>query len=216
MDDRRSLVRRAVSIARSQGLPGIARGLGRSVFWVRRFYLLELSLEGRVEPEPPAEVVVRRLADGGLGRLGRSDLRTALERRLRLGDDVLVAELEGRVVGWIWLARCSPKDDPDRTPVTLAEGEVFADGLMVLPDARRRGVATALLMARNALALALGANAVLSLARRSNAPVLGLQRRFGTRIRALVVAVVLLGRFRLVIERPPSRRMPEGFSASGG
>jgi GNAT superfamily N-acetyltransferase len=221
--ERRPLARRAVSIARREGLPGIVRAVARSLVWVRRFLLLELALDGGGEPAPPPGIVVRLLGENELRGIARADLRGLLERRLRLGDEVLVAWLNGRVAGWIWLAR-SVGADPDRIPVRLAPGELFGDGLMVLPDVRRRGVATALLLARNARARADGAEAVVSLARRSNAPVLALQRRFGARIRAKLLVVQVLGRFRLLSERAspagavalPPPRSPGGSASCRG
>lgn len=206
MNPSRSLVQRARTIAREQGPRGIAAGMRRILIRVRRLYLVEHPVEGCDEPEPPAGIAVRLLDAEGVPRLGNGTLAALLGPRLRFGDDVLVAERDGCVVGWIWIVHASPADDPDRLPVTIGEGEAFANGLTVLPEARRNGVATALLVARNARARALGARIVLSHVDSLNGAALALQHRFGATIRRELIVVHLLCRFRLVIERPPQCR----------
>lgn len=199
-------MQRARTIAREQGPRGVAAGIRRSLIRVRRVYVIEHPLESRDEPEPSAGIVVRPLDDNGVVRLGPDTLAAALGSRLRLGDDVLVAERDGRLVGWIWIVHSSPAEDPDRLPVTIREGEVFSNGLTVLQEARRHGVGTALLVARNAHARALGARVVLSHVDSSNAAALSLQRRFGATIRGELIVLYLLCRFRLVIGRPSAGR----------
>jgi GNAT superfamily N-acetyltransferase len=130
---------------------------------------------------------------------------------------VLVAERDGCLVGWIWIVHASPADDPGRLPVTIGEGEVFGNGLTVLPQSRRRGVGTALLVARNARARALGARAVLSHVDSGNAAALALQHRFGARIRRELIVVDLLCRFRLVrVRASTGRAIPRPPRPAGG
>ena len=65
-------------------------------------------------------------------------LKASLERRL---DSVGVAELGGAPVGYVWFeAQSIPA-----TPVNFAIEQIFIHHLSVAPEARRKGVATALM-----------------------------------------------------------------------
>ena len=97
------------------------------------------------EPSVPAGLCVR------LGSPNDADLLAPLARgreslawRFARGDVVLIAEMEGRVVGCTWLT-CQPLR-PSYLPILVRPkpGEWYNYGLVILPDYRVRGLGRAL------------------------------------------------------------------------
>ena len=179
---------------------------------VRRHRLLVVPLVREPDAELPPGVKVRPLREDETGDLPEGLPARTLEWRLGRGDLVLLAELEGRVVGCCWLCDDPSGDNPYSIPVSRRAGELYGNGLLVLPEARRRGAGTALLLARNAHARAAGATAVLSHVQPGNLPMLRVHEKLGSTIREEVFSVILAQRVRLAVRRPQEPR-PRGSAA---
>lgn len=116
---------------------------------LRRQWLVTFEMPvpptGPLDVAPPPGVVIRLGTANDARALAPLLVgREPMERRFARGDVVLVAELDGRLVGCQWITGGPFRLHYHRGEIALRPRERYCYGLYVLPEARRRGVAAAL------------------------------------------------------------------------
>jgi GNAT superfamily N-acetyltransferase len=195
--------------AKREGTAELARQVRRDLVDVRHHFLFRQPVGDGPKPDLPSGVTVGAPTPAELGELGSLIPRYQLAERLDRGDQCLVARLEGRVVGCIWLAPGPLPSDYYPTPVSLAPDEVYTDGLFVDRAFRGQGIGGALLRARIDAARERGYRACLSHVRAGNTPALRSHARYGNPVVEDVYSVVLCRRISFALRRSRARvRVP--------
>jgi GNAT superfamily N-acetyltransferase len=179
-----------------------ARRTLRKLFRRDRMILFAQDLEDLPEVQPPDGVTIARLLPRELPMLTYLVSRRDLEdfrALLAAGRSAVVAWRDGRAVGYAWLAeRLGP--DVTRCPISLSDTAAYVWDLYVLPAERSRGVGSALVAGRLALARELGYQEVWRMIAPYNLPSLRTLRAGGAtrvvgEIRFLQMAGVMRARF---------------------
>jgi GNAT superfamily N-acetyltransferase len=166
----------------------------------------QVSPHGSVELAGLPGVVIRRAtADDSVALRPLLFGPDSVGRRLARGDVGLVAEMDGRLIGCVWIAGGPPRQAYHRVKFAPEPHERFAYGLYVLPEVRRRGVGLALMQAREIEARRAGASLVFSHVDAWNGAALALQAALGATPRDETFAIVLVDRFAVTLwrRRPP-------------
>jgi GNAT superfamily N-acetyltransferase len=161
-----------------------------------RMILFAQDLEDLPEMQPPDGVTIARLLPRELPMLTYLVSRRDLEdfrALLAAGRSAVVAWRDGRAVGYAWLAeRLGP--DVTRCPVPLPDTAAYVWDLYVLPAERSRGVGSALVAGRLALARELGYQEVWRMIAPYNLPSLRTLRAGGaTRVVGEIRFLQMLG-----------------------
>ena len=180
----------------------VARRTLRKLLRADRMILFAQHLEELPEVPLPDGVTVARLDPRELPMLAYLVSQRDLEdfrALLAAGRIAVVAWRGGRAVGYAWLAeRLGP--DVTRCPIPLTEGAAYVWDLYVVPAERSRGVGSALVAGRLALARELGYQEVWRMIAPHNLPSLRTLRAGGAarvvgEIRYLQMLGVMRARF---------------------
>jgi GNAT superfamily N-acetyltransferase len=182
-------------------MPSLVRWLRKIV---RRQWLVsferQLSADPAAEVAVPPDVVIRRATLDDCAALAPFIIGVPAERRLAQGQIALVAELDGQLVGCIWLSR-GPVSLPRQLTVRPRPHEVYSYGLRVLPELRRRGIARALIRSYSPEVIRLGATVTFNHVDAWNRPAVAVQQALGATVREETFGVVLLDRFAITLWR---------------
>ena len=178
------------------GWDAFARRTLRKLLRRDRMILFAQDLEDLPEMQPPDGVTIARLLPLELPMLTYLVSRRDLEdfrALLAAGRSAVVAWRDGRAVGYAWLAeRLGP--DVTRCPVPLPDTAAYVWDLYVLPAERSRGVGSALVAGRLALARELGYQEVWRMIAPYNLPSLRTLRTGGaTRVVGEIRFLQMLG-----------------------
>lgn len=188
--------------------PGRLLRLRRSLLRRERIVVMDIDA-ATVDawPERPrSDVPVRTARREDLPDLGRLLPDEDLGRRMSAGDLGMVAEEDGRVVGCTWLATGPIRAPHWRMKVRPKAGEAYCYGLVVAPEARRRGVGRALFEAVRREGRRRGVRRFVSHVGVLNTAALALQRSEGGLERRRLYALVLVDLVCVVVGSAPVER----------
>jgi GNAT superfamily N-acetyltransferase len=147
---------------------------------------------------PPPGVAIRPAGRTDLADLARLLPGGDAAGRLAAGDLAMVAEEGGRVVGCAWLATSEIRAPHWRTTVRPRPGEGYCYGLVVIPEARGRGLGRELARALRREGRRRGVQRFVSRVGAGNPPALAVQAACGATVRRRLLIVVLLDRLALL------------------
>jgi GNAT superfamily N-acetyltransferase len=122
------------------------------------------------------------------------DLRATFVERFALGDRCVVAEVDGRVVGYEWFCdRPVHREEAWGYTIRIPDGFVYAYDAYIDPDYRNTGVWLKFKAYLGELMTSTGKHGVLTFVEEGNRASLGTHLRFGFKPAATVLAFKVLG-----------------------
>lgn len=155
-------------------------------------------------PASPTAAAIRTAVPADRADLARLLPGVDVPARLAAGDLAMVAEDDGRVVGCAWLATSAIRAPHWRIAVRPRPGEGYCYGLMVVPEARGRGLGRELARELRREGRRRGVQRFVSRVGAANAPALAVQVACGATVRHRMLVLVVLDRLGvLALSRRP-------------
>ncbi len=179
----------------------IATDIVRLPFRHLQFKILEYPLSDPLpEIAPKIDLVIRPFEFNDLEKvknLNRPSEAKQCERHLNNGHRGLVATYQGEVAGYAW---GGPEMKPklEKIPVQLSPGDVLCTDVFTVPSFRRKGIQTALSLARFQLFKELGfQNAVCYIEARNTPSLVVWQKKLGAKITGKIDFLRILSWYRI-------------------
>lgn len=172
--------------------------LGRALYLRREGYFTCADLESLVRPGMEVNPEIR-IFEAGTDDLQRLDgvlsrtLRRRFRRRMETGRLLFLAEIDGALAGYCWLAFEATYANETDCIIPVANGEAYGYGAFTLPQYRGRGVYRTMLIETIRAAERRGISRIRGVVDRRNAPARAALRRAGIHAESAAGSVRMLG-----------------------